>query len=215
MPLSLKCVFTVRLCGLRFWLLSSITHCTKLTYCSSQPTVDSLSIVWRITSEDPLPLQSDSLIVKIIGVVQVLSHRTRGSHWALLGISLRCPHTSTYQVFVLVFGQVCFDCAAKNPSWASISYGVFLCIDCSGIHRSLGVHLSFIRYALSTQSQHRSTRHGAKALWRKLIELLIIKKTLCRSTELDSNWNWFQLRCMQVGGNANAVSQIWSCLILL
>ncbi|XP_065838097.1 ADP-ribosylation factor GTPase-activating protein 2-like [Oscarella lobularis] len=41
--------------------------------------------------------------------------------------------------------KACFDCHASDPSWASISYGVFLCMQCSGIHRSLGVHLSFIR----------------------------------------------------------------------
>merc|ERR1719491_579979 len=39
----------------------------------------------------------------------------------------------------------CIDCPRRNPEWASVPLGILICLECSGQHRSLGTHVSFVR----------------------------------------------------------------------
>uniref|UniRef100_A0A8C2K0C8 Arf-GAP with coiled-coil, ANK repeat and PH domain-containing protein n=1 Tax=Cyprinus carpio TaxID=7962 RepID=A0A8C2K0C8_CYPCA len=49
------------------------------------------------------------------------------------------------RVMAIGGNSVCCDCGQPEPCWASINLGITLCIQCSGIHRSLGVHFSKVR----------------------------------------------------------------------
>ncbi|PBK69941.1 ArfGap-domain-containing protein [Armillaria solidipes] len=41
--------------------------------------------------------------------------------------------------------RVCVDCGSPNPQWASLSFAVFMCLQCAGMHRGFGVHITFVR----------------------------------------------------------------------
>ena len=49
------------------------------------------------------------------------------------------------EIRILPGNDKCVDCGSNHPQWASVTYGALMCLECSGAHRGMGVHISFVR----------------------------------------------------------------------
>ncbi|XP_061684286.1 arf-GAP with GTPase, ANK repeat and PH domain-containing protein 2 isoform X2 [Syngnathoides biaculeatus] len=90
--------------------------------------------------------------------------------------------------------NLCVDCEAPNPTWASLNLGALICIECSGIHRNLGTHLSRVRSldlddwpGELTQVLSAIGNHMANSIWEGCT-LGRVKPTPAASREERESW---------------------------
>ncbi|CAK9075039.1 unnamed protein product [Durusdinium trenchii] len=114
-------------------------------------------------------------------------------------------------------GQSCIDCGLPDADWASVSCGAYLCVDCAGRHRGLGVHLSFVRSTtmdIWSPQQLRRMQLGGTHRFREFLEGYPKLQEPHSSESLFARYNsravayYRQLLELQCEGKSTASSEV-------